>query len=98
VNRGGDFVCSFGVVLIFAVFGSLQYDQVFAQAVLLKGQTINLLRPLGGEWPVEVMTVICLLLFAGGVRKSAQVPLHVCLPDAMQGPTPLAALVQASPM
>src|SRR5437879_9538593 len=98
VNRVGDFGFGLGVMLIFAVFGYLHYEQVFAQAVLLKGQTINILGPLGGEWPTEVMTVICLLLFAGAVGKSAQVPLHVWLPDAMEGPRPISALIHAATM
>src|SRR5438105_426353 len=98
VNRIGDFGFGLGVILIFAVFGSLQYDQVFAHAALIEGQTINLLKPLGSEWPVAVITVICLLLFACAVGTSAQVAMRVWLPDAMEGPTPISALIHAATM
>ncbi len=93
VNRFGDFGFGLGVILIFLTFGTLEFAQVFGQAGSLAGQTINFL---GME--VDLATMICLLLFCGAVGKSAQVPLHVWLPDAMEGPTPVSALIHAATM
>jgi len=93
VNRFGDFGFGLGVILIFITFGSLEYLEVFNQAGGITGQTINIFGT-----DVSTITLICLLLFCGAVGKSAQLPLHVWLPDAMEGPTPVSALIHAATM
>ena len=94
VNRVGDFGFILGIGLVLAHFGSLDYATVFARAPELASATITLWP--GQEW--SLMTVICILLFIGAMGKSAQFPLHVWLPDSMEGPTPISALIHAATM
>ncbi len=89
VNRIGDFGFMLAMLLIFRTFGSLDFTKVFGQAAGM---------PPDGFGRLGVLTVICLLLFTGAVGKSAQLPLYVWLPDAMEGPTPVSALIHAATM
>ncbi len=94
VNRVGDFGFLLGIALVLAHFGTLDYAGVFSQAPGQAGATLELLP--GSHW--LLLTVICLCLFVGAMGKSAQFPLHVWLPDSMEGPTPISALIHAATM
>ncbi|NOU11647.1 MAG: NADH-quinone oxidoreductase subunit L [Nitrospira sp.] len=98
VNRVGDFGFMLGLLLVWYSFGSLNYLDIFPALHEATDVTMNLLGPFGGTWEVSVFTLIALLLFTGAIGKSAQVPLHVWLPDAMEGPTPISALIHAATM
>jgi NADH-quinone oxidoreductase subunit L len=96
VNRVGDFGFLLGIAAVLYYFGTLDYATVFANASdkIGGGQVVNIIA--GTEW--SVATLICICLFIGAMGKSAQVPLHVWLPDSMEGPTPISALIHAATM
>ncbi|MGQ0752460.1 MAG: NADH-quinone oxidoreductase subunit L [Betaproteobacteria bacterium] len=94
VNRVGDFGFLLGIALILMYFGTLDYERVFDAAPRLADNTIQILP--GAPW--ALLTLICILLFIGAMGKSAQFPLHVWLPDSMEGPTPISALIHAATM
>ena len=94
VNRVGDFGFVLGIGLLVAWTGSLDYAEIFAAAPNLEKVTIQLI----GDTPWSLITVTCICLFVGAMGKSAQFPLHVWLPDSMEGPTPISALIHAATM
>ena len=93
VNRVGDFGFALGIFALFMLAGSINLDEIFATVPSLAGQTFTFL-----SWEVDILTTICLLLFMGAMGKSAQFLLHTWLPDAMEGPTPVSALIHAATM
>jgi NADH-quinone oxidoreductase subunit L len=93
VNRVGDFGFALGIFLVFVLFGTVAFDGIFPKVAELTGQTFKFI---GYEW--NALTLTCLLLFMGAMGKSAQFLLHTWLPDAMEGPTPVSALIHAATM
>jgi len=93
VNRIGDFGFALGILAIFLVFDTVNYDTVFKLAPDFVGAKFTFL-----SWQPDVLTTICILLFIGAMGKSAQIGLHTWLPDAMEGPTPVSALIHAATM
>jgi NADH-quinone oxidoreductase subunit L len=93
VNRVGDFGFSLGIFAVFALIGSTDFETIFAGAPALTGKTIDFFG-----WHADALTLTCCLLFMGAMGKSAQFLLHTWLPDAMEGPTPVSALIHAATM
>src|SRR5215471_10256515 len=93
VNRVGDFGFALGIFAVFALVGSTDFETIFHAAPGLTGKTINFFG-----WQVDALTLTCVLLFMGAMGKSAQFLLHTWLPDAMEGPTPVSALIHAATM
>ena len=93
VNRVGDFGFSLGIFAVFVIFGTLDFGTVFGKAPSMVGTTMDFLG-----WRVDSLTLASILLFIGAMGKSAQIPLHTWLPDAMEGPTPVSALIHAATM
>ena len=93
VNRVGDFGFALGIFGALMVLGSIDFDTAFHNVEGVAGQTMHFL-----SWDFDAMTVVCLLLFMGAMGKSAQFLLHTWLPDAMEGPTPVSALIHAATM
>jgi NADH-quinone oxidoreductase subunit L len=93
VNRVGDFGFALGIFLVFVLFGSVAFEGIFPRVGEFANSTFHFL---GYDW--HALTLACLLLFMGAMGKSAQVPLHTWLPDAMEGPTPVSALIHAATM
>jgi NADH-quinone oxidoreductase subunit L len=94
VNRVGDFGFLLGIAAVLGFLGTLDYATAFSAAPSLVGKTLQITA--NTQW--DAATVICILLFIGAMGKSAQVPLHVWLPDSMEGPTPISALIHAATM
>jgi len=93
VNRVGDFGFALGIFTVFVLFDTVRFDAVFEQAPAIAGTSFTFL-----SWQVDGLTLACILLFIGAMGKSAQLGLHTWLPDAMEGPTPVSALIHAATM
>jgi NADH-quinone oxidoreductase subunit L len=93
VNRVGDFGFALGIFAVFVIFGSLDFSTVFGKTPGAVGTTMDFLG-----WQLPSLTLACILLFVGAMGKSAQIGLHTWLPDAMEGPTPVSALIHAATM